>query len=174
MHRPIALLFLALTSAGLMACSKATPLPGDIQVPASRAAQSPQAPLGKPWVEVGGKRYEVEIAADFWARQKGLMKRRHLPVDHGMLFIHDEEAKQAYWMKNTWIPLDILYFNNRLELVAQQRNAPPCPADTPCPSYPSEKPARYVLELNAGQAEALGLKNGDRLTVRPDMLMPSP
>lgn len=158
-------------------CQKPVPQPGDLHEPVAKAHPAtpdhPPAQPGPLWVEVGGKRYTVEIADDDWERQKGLMRRRHLPTEHGMLFIHDQEAPLAYWMKNTWIPLDILYFNNQLELVSQQRNVPPCPQGDPCPNYPSEGPARYVLELNAGQAEALGLKAGDRLTVRPDMVVPA-
>jgi uncharacterized membrane protein (UPF0127 family) len=67
-------------------------------------------------------------------------------------------------MKNTRIPLDILYFDDGLTLVSMAENARPCVAD-PCPSYPSEAPARYVLELNAGTARSLGVEKGDRLVL---------
>jgi hypothetical protein len=170
------LLSVGLMALGLTACRNPTPQPGDVRAPEAMPAAAARPPVqpGPLWVEIGGQRYTVEIADDPWEQQKGLMHRRHLPEHHGMLFIYDREAPMSYWMKNTWIPLDILYFNSRLELVAQQRQAQPCPTGTPCPSYPSGVPARYVLEINGGQAEALGLKNGDRLTVRPDMLIPSP
>src|SRR3546814_15102210 len=80
------------------------------------------------------------------------MFRDELPAGHGMLFIHDRLAPQAYWMKNTRIPLDILYFDDQRRLVSQQRDVPPCSAGNRCPPYPSSAPARYVLELNAGKA----------------------
>jgi len=117
-----------------------------------------------PAVEIGGRQFFVEVADNDAARQKGLMFRQNLPADHGMLFIFPDQAPRAFWMKNTRIPLDILYFNRDLELVAQQRQVPPC-HQRDCPSYPSGRPARYVLELNAGTASELGLKVGDRLTL---------
>ena len=118
--------------------------------------------MGK-WVELSGQRYQVEIANDDAERARGLMFRDELAAGHGMLFIHDNEEPLAYWMKNTRIPLDILYFDNDLKLVSQQRNVPPCSAGDRCPSYPSDAPARYVLELNAGNAARLKLENGIRL-----------
>ncbi|HBK46328.1 MAG TPA: ACR family protein, partial [Xanthomonadaceae bacterium] len=90
-----------------------------------------------------------------------------LEADHGMLFIHDRTEPQAYWMKNTKIALDILYFDEQRRLVAQQRDVPPCSAGNACPPYPSNKPARYVLELNAGQAEQLKLQDGTELRFGP-------
>ena len=120
-----------------------------------------------PWVELGGERYAVEIADDDAERARGLMFRDELPPGHGMLFIHDRQEPQAYWMKNTKIPLDILYFDDDRKLVAQQRDVPTCSLGDACPSYPSDAPARYVLELNAGQAEKLKLQDGAVLTFGP-------
>ena len=119
------------------------------------------------WVELGGKRYDVEIADTDAERERGLMFRDTLAADRGMLFIHEREAPQAYWMKNTHIPLDILYFDNSRRLVSQQRDVPPCSLGDACPSYPSQASARYVLELNAGQAEKLRLEDGVQLTIDP-------
>ena len=119
------------------------------------------------WVELSGHRYQVEIANNDAERTRGLMFRDELAADHGMLFIHDEQGPQAYWMKNTRIPLDILYFDNDRKLVSQQRDVPPCSAGDRCPSYPSEAPARYVLELNAGDALRLGVGNGAELRFGP-------
>jgi len=118
---------------------------------------------GGEWVEVGGERYAVEIADTDAERARGLMFRDELAQGTGMLFIHDAEEPQAYWMKNTRIPLDILYFDDGRRLVTQRRNVPPCSAGDACPSYPSNKPARYVLELNAGEAERLKLQDGAEL-----------
>jgi len=115
------------------------------------------------WVELGGQRYSVEIADDDAERARGLMFRDSMPADHGMLFIHDYEEPQSYWMKNTRIPLDILYFDNGRHLVSQQRDVPPCALGDGCPPYPSDAAARYVLELNAGEAARLKLQNGTEL-----------
>jgi uncharacterized protein len=125
------------------------------------------------WVELDGHRYQVEIADDDAERARGLMFRDELAADRGMLFIHDELGPQAYWMKNTRIPLDILYFDSDRKLVSQQRDVPPCSAGDRCPSYPSEAPARYVLELNAGDALRMDLQNGAELRFGPDIPQPA-
>ncbi|WP_149196228.1 DUF192 domain-containing protein [Luteimonas suaedae] len=125
------------------------------------------ASAGETWVELAGERYAVEIADTEEARARGLMFRDVLAAGTGMLFIHDREAPQAYWMKNTRIPLDILYFDNGLRLVSQQRDVPPCTSGIGCPSYPSRAPARYVLELNAGEAARLELREGAELRLGP-------
>lgn len=119
------------------------------------------------WVELGGQRYVVEIADDDAERARGLMFRDELAGGHGMLFVHEREELQAYWMKNTRIPLDILYFDTRRRLVSQQRDVPPCGLGNGCPPYPSTGPARYVLELNAGEAARLKLENGAELKFGP-------
>jgi len=121
------------------------------------------------WVELSGKRYQVELALDEASRAQGLMFRDQMPSDHGMLFIHDRVEPQAYWMKNTKIALDILYFDAERKLVSQQRDVPPCTAGDACPAYPSYRPALYVLELNAGQAALLDLSNGETLVFSPSI-----
>jgi len=118
---------------------------------------------GKPWAEVGGRRFSVEVADTEDLRERGLMFRREMAPDQGMLFIHDDAGPIAYWMKNTYIPLDILYFDERKKLVSAQLNVPPCGEQEQCPIYPSAGPAKYVLEINAGLAEQLKLKPGDQL-----------
>ena len=142
-HRFAALLF---ASAGLAAC--ATAADGN-------------------WVELKGSRFVVEVADEEPERQRGLMFRDAMADDHGMVFVHDLEAPQAYWMKNTKIPLDILYFDGRRRLVSVQRDVPPCSLGDGCPPYPSDAPAQYVLELNAGQAARLKLEPGAELRFGP-------
>lgn len=122
---------------------------------------------GGNWVELGGHRYAVEVADDEEERARGLMFRDQLADGHGMLFIHEEEGPQSYWMKNTRIPLDILYFDAARKLVSQKRDVPPCTLGDACPPYPSDAPARYVLELNAGEAARLGLVDGAVMVFGP-------
>ena len=122
---------------------------------------------GAPWVRIGGERYAVEIADVDTERARGLMFRDVLAEGHGMLFIHVSEEPQSYWMKNTRIPLDILYFDDSRRLVAQQRDVPPCSLGDACPPYPSDVPARYVLELNAGEAARLDLQDGATIEFGP-------
>lgn len=124
------------------------------------------------WVELRGERYAVEVAADDAARTRGLMFRDSMPSGNGMLFIHDREEPQAYWMKNTRIALDILYFDAQRRLVSQQRDVPPCTLGDGCPPYPSSGPALYVLELNAGEARRIGLEDGDEMRFGPGIPAP--
>ena len=119
-----------------------------------------------PWVEVGGQRFTVEVADDFDERARGLMFRDSLAPDRGMLFIFEREQPLAFWMRNTYIPLDILYFDNQRRLVSMSQRTPPCRSGQ-CPSYPSKGPARYVLEINSGMAAELGVQAGDELRFGP-------
>jgi uncharacterized protein len=75
-------------------------------------------------------------------------------------------------MKNTRIPLDILYFDDQRKLVSQQRDVPPCSLGDRCPPYASNAPARYVLELNAGEAARLNLQDGAVLQFGPGITQP--
>jgi uncharacterized membrane protein (UPF0127 family) len=117
-----------------------------------------------PTVELRGQVYRVEIADDDSERARGLMFRDRMDADAGMLFLFEQQGPQAFWMKNTRIPLDILYFDNSWTLVGWSLDTPPCSLGNQCPSYPSQAPARYVLELNAGTAARIGAQFGDRLT----------
>jgi len=125
------------------------------------------------WVELKGHRFSVEIADDDAERSRGLMFRDEMAPDHGMIFIHDAEEPQAYWMKNTHIPLDIFYFDSKRKLVSVSKRVPPCTLGDQCPPFASAGPALYVLELNAGLADELGVKPGDELAFGPDV-MPRP
>ncbi|HTI96948.1 MAG TPA: DUF192 domain-containing protein [Rudaea sp.] len=119
-----------------------------------------------PYVELDGHRFQIEIAADEASRERGLMFRESMPADHGMLFVFDDAQVRTFWMKNTHIPLDILYFDQNYKLVSAQQRVPPClNSGNNCPGYPSEGAAQYVLELNAGMADKLGIKPGDALAV---------
>lgn len=110
-----------------------------------------------------GHRIGVEIAADDASRAHGLMDRTSMPADHGMLFVFPAAAVQTFWMKDTLIPLDMVFFDARRRAVTVLGDVPPCKAD-PCPIYPSTEPARYVLELNAGAAAKFGVRKGDVAT----------
>ena len=123
--------------------------------------------VGGPSVELAGKRFKVEVADTRDKQSLGLMFREVMPADQGMLFIFPGEAPRSFWMKNTRIPLDILYFDGQLNLVSFSLDTPPCRTEQ-CPGYPSGVPVRYVLELNAGTASELGVVVGDRLVVDLD------
>ena len=122
---------------------------------------------GEPRVVLGGETFRVEIADSQQEQALGLMFRDSMPDDAGMLFIFPNEALRSFWMKNTRIPLDIMYFDRELKMVSLSADTPPCKV-TRCPSYPSTGPAMYVLELNAGSAERLGVGPGSELTLLLD------
>jgi hypothetical protein len=119
-----------------------------------------------PTVELKGQTFTVEIADDFQEQAQGMMFRRELARDHGMLFVYDQAQPQAFWMRNCHIPLDILYFDAEARFINGHYNAPPCNAQQ-CPNYVSERPAKYVLEVAGGVAKAMNLVAGDRLTLPP-------
>ena len=120
-------------------------------------------------VTLKGQTYQVELALDDEQRTRGLMFRTHMDADQGMLFVFPDEQRRAFWMKNTEIPLDIMYFNSDRRFVSGQYNVPTCSAGDRCPNYPSDGAAKYVLELNAGVGKALGLAPGDELGLPKDI-----
>lgn len=113
---------------------------------------------------LNGRRFMVELATTEAAREHGLMQRTSLAPDRGMLFVFRDLQPRWFWMKNTLVALDILYFGARRQLVSMQLDVPPCKAD-PCPTYPSGAAARYVLEVPAGTAARLGLQSGDQFVL---------
>ncbi|MEP7187210.1 MAG: DUF192 domain-containing protein [Rhodanobacter sp.] len=119
-------------------------------------------------VGLHGTSFSVELATNAPSREHGLMMRTSLAQGHGMLFAFPHIGPQGFWMKNTLIPLDILYFNADRRLVSMQQNVPPCKVD-PCPIYPSAAPALYVLEVSAGTAARIGIELGDELKIGGDV-----
>ncbi len=112
--------------------------------------------------ENGPAAFVVEVADDSQERQQGLMFRTELGPNRGMLFIFDQEEPQTFWMKNTLIPLDMVFISSAGTVVSVQR-AIPCEAD-PCQLYPSGAPAIYVLEIAGGLADQLGIVQGTAVT----------
>ena len=104
----------------------------------------------------------VEIAADDERRAQGLMYRDRIDPGHGMLFLFPQENVLSFWMKNTRIPLDMIFIDSQRRIAGIVENAAPCKFD-PCPSYGTNDISRYVLEVGGGQAKAHGLKKGDVL-----------
>ena len=109
-----------------------------------------------------GKAVTAELAVTDAERARGLMFRKRIEADQGMLFVFEEEGVYPFWMKNTLVPLDILWLGRDRRIVHIAADVPPCEAD-PCPSYGPGAPALFVLELKAGECRARGLEPGDRL-----------
>lgn len=98
----------------------------------------------------------VEFAESSEEVQYGMMYRKQMDENTGMLFFMPDERPQSFWMKNTYVPLDIVYINQNLEIVNIQENAEPLSEK----SLPSLYPARYVLEVKGGYSQRHGLKPG--------------
>ena len=104
----------------------------------------------------------VEVPDDQEEFTRGLMFRQHLPWNAGMLFAFNDEDPRTFWMKNTLIPLDMIFVDSDSKIVDIIENVPPCKLDE-CPTYPSKEPAQHVLEVNAGFVQDKGVKIGDHL-----------
>ncbi len=109
-----------------------------------------------------GKAVTAELAVTEEERARGLMFRETIAPDEAMLFVFQSEDVQSFWMKNTLVPLDMLWLDSQKRVIFIAADVPPCRED-PCPSYGPEKPARYVLELKGGVAAAHGIRTNDRL-----------
>ncbi|WP_245257427.1 DUF192 domain-containing protein [Methylocapsa acidiphila] len=107
----------------------------------------------------GPHEFKVEVMRTEQERQRGLMFRRFLPQDRGMLFIFETERPVAMWMKNTYLPLDMIFIGRSGGVVSVAENAEPLSEKI----IPSGGPVFAVLEVNAGVAARIGLKPGDLL-----------
>ncbi|MDP1736729.1 MAG: DUF192 domain-containing protein [Caulobacter sp.] len=138
------------------ACRAEAPPPA----PAVATAPAP-APLETLTIDTarGTLTFKVEIADNEAERQQGLMYRTSLAPDAGMLFIWDKAAPRAFWMRNTYIPLDIIYIGAGGQIVSIAAMTEPF-NETP---IPSDGPALAVLEIAGGRAAELGIAIGDRV-----------
>lgn len=110
---------------------------------------------------------QAELADTALKRAQGLMFREHIADDRGMLFIFGDAQPWTFWMKNTKIPLDIIWMDAKKTIIHIERNAPICTRpDDGCPQYHSDDGALYVLELGGGRAETLQLQRGMRLSFK--------
>lgn len=115
----------------------------------------------------GGSVIEAEIADTPKKRAEGLMYRERLAKDRGMLFTFGQAQPWTFWMKNTKIPLDIIWMNDQKQIIHIAHNVPICTrTDDSCPQYQPNDPALYVLELGGGEADRLKLERGSRLKFR--------
>jgi uncharacterized protein len=112
-------------------------------------------------IHAGGSAYkfEVELATTPAQREQGLMFRKSMAANAGMLFLYPNEQPVAFWMKNTLIPLDMLFLKADGSIARIAANAVPLD-ETP---IPSDAPVQAVLEVNGGTAAALGIKEGDKV-----------
>lgn len=136
-----------------------------LAVLAAGCVSAPQSPATQVIVSTpaGQEIVDAELADEPAEWAKGLMNRTSLAEGHGMLFVFPDERRRSFWMKDTLIPLDIIFVSGSFEIV-DIATLQPCAAD-PCPAYASKSPARYVLEVNAGFAEANSITIGERIAI---------
>lgn len=123
---------------------------------------NPPAALEQARVELKGQSFSMEVANSLTEQQRGLQGRDQLPDGKGMLFVYEQAQPLQFWMKDTRIGLDILFFDSQRRFLNGHYQVPPCRQD-PCPNYGSNGPAQYVVELAAGQGLALHLEKGDTM-----------
>lgn len=125
-------------------------------------AQKPQTSLPRAALSIGMYRIDAQLATTNEQHATGLMFRTEMPQQEGMLFVFERPTQQCFWMKNTLIPLAVAFVAddgtivNLDEMKAQTLNA-----------HCSEKPVRYVLEMNTGWFSKKGLKAGNKLQGQP-------
>lgn len=124
---------------------------------AAFAAKAPATQSLSVDADKGTKTFQVEVVREEKDRNRGLMYRRHMAADHGMLFDYDPPVDIAFWMKNTYIPLDIIFIDASGHIIRIEENATPLSLK----HIPSGGPARGVLEINGGLSAKLGIGPGD-------------
>jgi hypothetical protein len=123
------------------------------------AGKAPPTQVLKVETAKGTKTFHVEVVREEKDRNRGLMYRRTMGADHGMLFDYDPPVDIAFWMKNTYIPLDIIFIDAEGRIIRIAENTTPLSLD----HIPSGGPARGVLEINGGLSAKLGIGPGDRV-----------
>lgn len=135
-------------------------------------------------VKIKGKAFDLEIADTSKEREQGLMYRKYLKDNGGMLFVFEKTGWYPFWMKNTYIPLDIIWLNENKEVVYVKEEAKPCASQSDdlslnpidrtfnklkqnipfvCDTILPVGMAKYVIELKGGKAKELNLQNGDKV-----------
>jgi uncharacterized membrane protein (UPF0127 family) len=168
---PLSLLSIGLSTL-LIGCS---PSPSNSSIPATPTTQAnspqPTASINQGQqlpitaaADINGQTIQLEVTQTPEQQEIGLMFRTELPANRGMLFSFNPPQPIRFWMRNTLIPLDMIFLRNG-EVKAIAANTPPCTTET-CPTYGAAVPVDQVIEVRGGRAAELGLKVGDRITIR--------
>ena len=150
----------ALAAAALASACGAAPGP----VPTPAATPSPGAAVGPRAEMPSGAVYRLELALTPEQQAQGLMFRESLPEATGMLFVFPEDAPHHFWMKNTMIPLDMIWMDSSGKVLFVSADTPPCKAD-PCATYGPDASARQVLEIAGGMAAKEKVTVGSQLKI---------
>jgi uncharacterized protein len=162
------LLLPILLSVTLLGCSEPTPAnPPSTNLNSELSASAPSGqtlPISGVAIVPNGTKINLEVARTPQEQAIGLMYRKDLPPDRGMLFQFSSAQPVRFWMKNTLIPLDMVFLRKGVvQYIAA--GVPPCTAD-PCPSYGPGTLIDTVIELRSGRAAELSLKVSDRVTIK--------
>ena len=141
-----------------LALAVSDPIPGARAQAPAHAATAQAEPLTIVTAK-GPKRFDVEVMRDDAGRSRGLMFRRHMAPDHGMLFDFERDEPVTMWMKNTYLPLDMVFIRRDGTITRIAADTEPLSTAI----IPSGSPVLAVLELNAGVAAKLGIQPGDRI-----------
>jgi len=142
-----------------LACGAA---PGPAAVPAATPTAAASAASGPRAAMPSGAVYRLELALTPEDQAQGLMFRESLPPNTGMLFVFPTSEPHHFWMKNTMIPLDMIWMDEAGKVLFVSANTPPCKAD-PCPTFGPDGPARQVLEIAGGMAAKEKITAGSTL-----------
>ena len=139
-------------------------VPGCADSATAPSGPQPQSGLAMVTMPIGNQTFTLEVADTDEKREIGLMSRDSMPASHGMIFVFPREEPRGFWMKDTRIPLDIIYIaaDRRVASIHQMN-----PFDLT--RVNSAGPAMYAIELNADTAKKLGVKPGDRLGIPPEV-----
>jgi uncharacterized membrane protein (UPF0127 family) len=165
-HLILAACLASAPSAALTGCKPDQPGAAATQ-PAAAAAGSAESGLPTTRIALGRESFNLEIAYRPEDQETGLMHRRSMANDHGMIFVFPAERDLTFWMKDTLIPLDIIYLDRGGRVVSVKHMKP-----LDKTGVPSEGPAMYAIELNAGAAARAGVKAGDVVKVPDDLRVP--
>lgn len=123
-------------------------------------------PLIHPTLVYDDTEFSLEIADTPEERVTGLMNHENLSNNSGMLFLYEDEKTRSFWMKNTTIPLDIIFLDSEMKVVNIEKADPePNTSDKNLTRYKSERPAQYVLEINQNKSEEIGLEEGSKMSL---------
>ena len=154
----------------LLSCSVPTPVRSDSETSTTTIEQPPPENLGQilpigAKAIMGSEAIELEVTKTQQQQALGLMYRKSLPDNRGMLFSFTPARRTRFWMMNVVIDLDMIFLRDG-EIQAIEANVPPCnTVAEDCPTYGPPTPIDQVIELRGGRAAELGLQEGDRITV---------
>lgn len=127
-----------------------------------------QQPITTVEILIGGKKFYLEKATTVLQQTKGLMHRKQLGDHEGMIFVYDFSLPLSFWMKNTYIPLDMIFLDSQGKIITIHQAQPEAKDENGnYLVYSSTSPAKFVIEINSGLSDKIGIKVGDTVDLSP-------